>query len=138
MKRTIFIFTALIIALLTLFQLSKYSIISGDTKIEFVIAGFAMLFFFIGIYINKKMLHKNMVAETTIDEEKIKEIGLTNREYEVLKEIANGLSNYEIAAKLFISESTTKTHVSNVLIKLDAKRRTQAVQKAKELRILGF
>jgi len=136
LKKTIFIFTALITALLILFQLSKYSIVSGDTKIEFIIAGIAIVFFFVGIYINKKTLHKNRSPKEEIDHQKIKEIGLTNREYEVLKEIKEGLSNKEIANKLFISESTIKTHVSNILMKLDVSRRTQAVQKAKELQIL--
>jgi ATP/maltotriose-dependent transcriptional regulator MalT len=55
----------------------------------------------------------------------------------VLCEIANGHSNQEIASKLFLSESTIKTHVSSILLKLEAKRRTQAVQKAKELQIIS-
>jgi len=136
LKKTIFIFAALITALLILFQLSKYSLVSGDSKIEFVIAGIAIVFFIIGVFINKKTLHKKQLQEKVIDPQKIKEIGLTNREYEVLKEIKEGLSNQEIATKLFISESTIKTHVSNILMKLDVSRRTQAIQKAKELQIL--
>jgi len=136
-KKTILLFSLLIIALLILFQLSKYSVISGNTKIEFIIAGIAILFFIIGIYINKKTLHKKAIPKAFIDHDKIKEFGITNREYEVLKEIANGHSNLEIADKLFISENTIKTHVSNILMKLDVQRRTQAVQKAKELHILS-
>ncbi|WP_298550235.1 LuxR C-terminal-related transcriptional regulator [uncultured Algibacter sp.] len=50
--------------------------------------------------------------------------------------MALGLSNQEIAEKLFVSESTIKTHVSNLLIKLDAKRRTQAIQISKSLNII--
>ena len=68
--------------------------------------------------------------------QKIEELGLSKREYEVLKEIANGLSNKQIADRLFVSESTVKTHVSNVLLKLDAKRRTQAIRVAKQMGIL--
>ena len=68
--------------------------------------------------------------------EKIEELGLSKREYEVLQEIALGLSNQEIADKLFVSESTIKTHVSNLLIKLDAKRRTQAIRISKSLNII--
>lgn len=75
--------------------------------------------------------------EVTIDYQKIKQLGISDREYQVLSEISRGLSNKEIGEKLFISESTIKTHVSNLLVKLDAKRRTQAVKKAKELQILG-
>ncbi|MTI39337.1 response regulator transcription factor [Fulvivirga lutimaris] len=55
---------------------------------------------------------------------------------EVLNVMAEGLSNVEIADKLFVSESTVKTHVSNLLSKLDAKRRTEAIKKAKEYGII--
>lgn len=138
MKKTIFVFSALILSLLVLFQLSKYSIASGSLTLEFTIAGVAILFFIIGVYLNKKSLRKNASGANTgeIDEKKIKELGLSSRELEVLQEISRGLSNKEIADKLFVSESTVKTHVSNVFLKLDAKRRTQAIQKAKELQII--
>ncbi|WP_027393321.1 MULTISPECIES: response regulator transcription factor [Aquimarina] len=138
MKKTIFIFGALVLALLLLFQLSKYSLVSGHTSIEFIIAGIAIVFFVIGIIINKKVLHREKSNSKEIDHEKIKTLGLSKREYEVLCEIASGLSNKEIAKKLFVSESTIKTHVSNILVKLNAKRRTQAIQIAKELRIIQF
>lgn len=71
-----------------------------------------------------------------VDSNKIAQLGLSKREYEVLQEISIGLSNREIADKLFVSESTIKTHVSNILVKLDAKRRTQAIQRAKEFQII--
>lgn len=141
MKKTIFIFAALIIALLSLFKLSSYSYISGDTSNEIIIAGIALVFFFVGIYLNKKSLHKKQLPPSDnrhdgVDHEKIAQLGLSNREYEVLLEISRGLSNKEIGGKLFVSESTVKTHVSNILLKLDAKRRTQAIKRAKELQII--
>ena len=71
-----------------------------------------------------------------IDKAKIKELGISNREYEVLELIGKGHSNQEIAQQLFISESTVKSHVSNLLSKLDAKRRTQALTNAKAQGIL--
>lgn len=135
MKKTIFVFSALTIALLVLFQISTYSVASGNFTLEFVIAIIAVLFFFIGIYFNKK---KKLGADISkiIDAQKIKELEITLREYEVLEQISKGLSNKEIGEKLFLSESTIKTHVSNLLVKLNAKRRTQAVQNAKELNII--
>ncbi|WP_282079611.1 response regulator transcription factor [Aquimarina algiphila] len=138
MRKTIFIFTALVIALLALFQLSKYSIITGNSSVETIIAIIAIIFFVIGILINRRVLHKEKIKPQEIDHKKIETLGLSKREYEVLCEIASGLSNKEIAKKLFVSESTIKTHVSNVLVKLDAKRRTQAIQKAKELKIIPY
>ena len=128
----------MIIALLVLFQLSKYSVLSGDLNIEFMIAGIALIFFLIGIYLNKKSLQKKNILDTSgkIDDKKISELGISNREYEILVEISEGLSNKEIAEKLFVSESTVKTHVSNLYVKLDAKRRTQAIQRAKEMNLI--
>lgn len=138
MRKTILVFSGLIIALLVLFQLSQYSVTSGNWKIEFVIAGIAVVFFLIGVYMNKKSLQKetpNKVS-VTIDEQKIVALGISKREYEILGKIHEGLSNKEIAEQLFVSESTVKTHVSNLFVKLDAKRRTQAIQKAKEYEII--
>ena len=137
MKKTILVFSALIVALLVLFQLGKYSYFYGDISIEVAIAVVAIIFFVIGVYINKKSLTKKSVTSNTIDSKKINELGISDREYEVLVHISKGMSNKEIADALFISESTIKTHVSNLLVKLDAKRRTQAVQKAKDLDILS-
>ncbi len=138
MKRTILAFGLLVFALLVLFKISKHTYLSGDTSIEIIISAIALVFFFIGIYINKKSLNKNSLVPNEVNHKKIKELNISNREYEVLCEIANGLSNQEIANKLFVSESTIKTHVSNILVKLNAKRRTQAIQISKELQLLPF
>lgn len=136
-KKTILIFSALIISLLLLFRLSEYAFLAGDTSIELIIALVAIVFLSIGLYINKKRNVSKPIEEQPTNPEKIKELGISDREYEVLLEISNGLSNKEIGEKLFVSESTIKTHVSNLLVKLDAKRRTQAIQRAKELQIIS-
>lgn len=72
----------------------------------------------------------------TRDDARVGELGLTPRELEILELIADGLSNREIAEKLFVSENTVKTHSSRVLAKLGAKRRTQAVQIGKASRLI--
>ena len=136
MKKTILVFGLLIFALLLLFQLSKYSLVSGNMDVEIIIAVVALVFFIVGIYINKKSLNSEPFPESEINFQKIEALELSSREYEVLTEIAKGLSNKEIGDKLFLSESTIKTHVSNLLVKLNAKRRTQAIQIAKEMHII--
>ena len=84
-----------------------------------MIAGIAVVFFIIGVYINKKSLQKNPSTKVSIsiDEEKITALGISKREYEILGKIHEGLSNKEIAEQLFVSESTVKTHVSNLFVK---------------------
>ncbi|WP_298237395.1 response regulator transcription factor [uncultured Algibacter sp.] len=136
MKKTILVFSLLIVALLLLFQFGKYTFITGETQIEYIMAVIAIVFLVIGLFINKKTQKQQSVAKREIDLEKVKELEITNREYEVLKHISSGLSNKEIAEKLFLSESTIKTHVSNLLVKLNAKRRTQAIQVAQDHQII--
>ena len=70
------------------------------------------------------------------DESKLESLGITPRELEILALIAEGLSNKEIAARVFVSENTVKTHSKHVFDKLGARRRTQAVQLGKELRLI--
>ena len=121
-----------------LFRLGEYSLITGNVTIEIIMAVVAFVFFGIGVVLNKNSLQqkKEIQPQPKVDFNKIEELEITNREYEVLQAVAKGLSNKEIAEKLFLSESTIKTHVSSLLLKLNAKRRTQAVQIAKELHIL--
>jgi DNA-binding NarL/FixJ family response regulator len=136
MKKTILVFGLLILALLVLFQLSKYSMISGNLNIEIVIAEVAVVFFIVGVYLNKRSLQIQNNKPFKIDFQKAEDLDITKREYEVLLAISSGFSNKEIAEQLFLSESTIKTHVSNLLVKLNAKRRTQAIQIAKDLKII--
>jgi two-component system, NarL family, response regulator LiaR len=70
------------------------------------------------------------------DERKREHLGITRREFEILELIAQGMSNREIAGRLYVSENTIKTHSSRVFDKLGAKRRTQAVQLGKEFGLL--
>lgn len=71
-----------------------------------------------------------------LDAEKLKELTITPREHEILGLIAAGMSNREIGEKLFVSENTVKTHSSRLFEKLSVNRRVQAVQKAKDLRLI--
>jgi DNA-binding NarL/FixJ family response regulator len=72
----------------------------------------------------------------TLDEAKLKDLGITPREHEILGLIAQGLSNREIGEKLFVSENTVKTHSSRLFDKLGVSRRVQAVQRGRELGLI--
>ncbi len=85
MKKTILVFSLLILALLLLFQFSKYTLISGDMQIEYLMACIAIVFLGIGLFINKKIQKRLPISNREIDLKKVEELGLSKREYEVLK-----------------------------------------------------
>lgn len=147
MRPIIIGFGLLILCLLILFKIGEVNFTKGNVKLEVIVAIVALIFFFVGLYFNNQSQKRpstgiNEISPDSyrdspqIDYDQIKKVGLTQREHDVLVKMADGLSNLEIAEQLFLSESTVKTHVSNILFKLDAKRRTQAVQAAKKLKIV--
>ena len=107
----------------------------------------AALFAAVGIWLGLKLTRRTetvVVREVMVpapanfvrDERKLESLGITPRELEILELIAAGLSNREIAERVNVSENTVKTHSSRVFDKLGARRRTQAVQLGKELRLI--
>jgi two-component system, NarL family, response regulator LiaR len=107
----------------------------------------ALIFTAVGIYLGLKWTGSREVVVVkevpvriggpfVLDEAKLREIGLTQREHEILGLIAKGLSNREIADRLFLSENTVKTHSSRLFDKMQVKRRVQAVQRGKELGLI--
>jgi two-component system, NarL family, response regulator LiaR len=116
---------------------------------EFYIGAIAVIFTALGIWlalklakpkINTVIIEKEVFVpqskEFVLNEVQLEKLGLSNRELEVLQLMAQGYSNNEIAEKLFLSLSTIKTHVANLFFKLDAKRRTQAIEIAKKLSLI--
>ncbi|HEY0771028.1 MAG TPA: LuxR C-terminal-related transcriptional regulator, partial [Sphingobacteriaceae bacterium] len=73
----------------------------------------------------------------SLNETELKKLNLSSREYEVLQLLAKGNSNADLASKMHLSLSTVKTHVSNLFVKMDVKSRTQAIEKAKRLKIIN-
>jgi NarL family two-component system response regulator LiaR len=107
----------------------------------------ALVFASVGVWLGLKLTKKEkviVIKEVPVPAEKPfipndakqRDLGVTKRELEILGLIAAGMSNKEIAEKLFVSENTVKTHSGRLLEKLDAKRRTQAVQIGKELGLI--
>jgi len=130
-KKTIIIFGSLSVFILLLFQLEKWSLfaLGGSENLYLIVSG--SLFLILGMVISRYFYIKN--------EKRKKELAkssLSEQELKVLNLIAEGYSNKEIANELYIAETTVKTHVSNILAKLNAKRRTEAVRIGKELNIV--
>ncbi len=107
----------------------------------------AVIFTVVGVYVGLRLTrHKEVVVVKEVrvresgpfalDQAKLKELGITPREHEILGLIAEGLSNREIGERLFVSENTVKTHSSRLFDKLAVNRRVQAVQKGKELGLI--
>lgn len=140
MKRTIIIYGISLAGLIALMKFLEYSFFIRDLKLEFYLGAVAIVFVVLGIWVGLRLTTKKVVVikESTFsfDASRLEKSGISKREHEVLELMAKGFSNQEIADKLFVSLNTVKSHSSNLFIKLDAKRRTQAIQKAKELLLI--
>ncbi|HMT08451.1 MAG TPA: response regulator transcription factor [Pyrinomonadaceae bacterium] len=139
MRRTIIIYGIAMAALIALLKFVEYKYIVRDVPLELYIGLIAIMFTAIGIWAGLKLTRPKVVeiaGPFEQNEVNLRQTGISKREFEVLELLAAGLSNQEIAEKLFVSNSTVKTHVSNVLAKLDASRRTEAIAIAKNLRII--
>ena len=139
MRRTVIIYGIAMAALIGLLKLVEYKYLVRDIPLEFYIGLVAVLFTVLGIWAGLKLTRPKIVEVSgpfELNQANLDRLAISKREYEVLELLAAGLSNKDIAEKLFVSPSTVKTHVSNVLGKLEASRRTEAIAKAKELRII--
>ncbi len=139
MRRTILIYGVAMAVLVGLLKFVEYRFFVRDIPLEFYIGVVAVMFTGLGIWAGLRLTHPKIVEISgpfERDEAALKGIGISKREFEVLELVSAGFSNQEIAEKLFVSTSTVKTHVSNVLAKLDARRRTEAIAKAKEMHII--
>ena len=136
--------------LLLLLRGLELFVLFSPHKQDAYIGAIALLFTGLGIWLTLKVSKpktKTIIVEKPIyvtaekdftpNEAEIENLAISKRELEVLQLMANGLSNKEIADKLFVSLNTIKTHSSKVYEKLEVKRRTQAVEKAKKYGIIG-
>jgi NarL family two-component system response regulator LiaR len=128
--------------LITLLKLTEYRFLVVEHSVEIygglIAAIFAALGIWLGLTLTRKKVQPSLpfTGPFTPDERRISELGITPRELEILGLIAAGLSNREIADRLFVSENTVKTHSSRLFDKLGARRRTQAVQLGKQAHLI--
>ena len=147
MKRHVLIYGLVGGMLITLLQWTQYRFLVVEHSVEIYGALIAALFAALGIWLGLKLTRPKtqvVVKEVPVpagrpfvpDDRKRVDLGITPRELDILVLIAQGMSNREIAEKLFVSENTVKTHSTRVFSKLGARRRTQAVQLGKEFGLL--
>lgn len=150
MRKHVLLYGLLCGVLIAALQFIEYRWIVVEHSIEIYSALVAAVFATLGIWLGNRLTRPRpatpevVVREVLVpapthferDERQVAALGLTPRELEILALIADGLSNREIAERVFVSENTVKTHSSRVFGKLGAQRRTQAVQRGKELRLI--
>jgi ATP/maltotriose-dependent transcriptional regulator MalT len=159
MKRHVFIFGLVGGLVLATLQYTEYRFVIIEHSVELYSALVALLFATFGIWLGLRITRRRETSRETVVVKEVlvpaeasapepfapgtarpqthkQTLGITARELEILTLIARGLSNREIATQLFVSENTVKTHCARAFDKLGAARRTQAVQRGKELGLL--
>jgi NarL family two-component system response regulator LiaR len=151
MKRHVLMYGLIGGILIAVLKWTEYRFLVIDHSIEIYGGLTAATFTILGIWLGLKLTRtpqQIIVKEVPVpagvrtaepfvpDQGKREDLGITPREFEILELIAQGMSNREIAGKLYVSENTVKTHSSRVFDKLGAKRRTQAVQLGKQFGLL--
>jgi len=147
LKKTILVYGILGGVLIAVLKIVEYRFLVIEHSLEIYGGVVALLFSGLGIWLGLKLTRTRetvVVKEVPVpvtgpferNEARLEQLGITPRELEILEAMAAGLSNREIAERLFVSENTVKTHAARLFDKLSARRRTQAVQRAKEERLI--
>jgi DNA-binding CsgD family transcriptional regulator len=154
-KKTVLVYGILGGLLIAALKMVEYRFLVLEHSLEIYGGIVALLFAGLGIWLGLKLtrprekvvvrevavrvevpVHVQVAGPFTRNEKRLQELGITPRELEILEAMAAGLSNREIGERLFVSENTVKTHAARLFDKLSARRRTQAVQLAKEAGII--
>jgi DNA-binding CsgD family transcriptional regulator len=147
----IILYGAALAAMMFLMRWLEYKFIIINNSLEIYIATIAIIFTALGIWLALKLsspkvktvhVEKEIYVYSnnqpfTLNEIAMVSLSISKRELEVLQLMGEGLSNQEIAQRLFVSLNTIKTHSSNIFDKLEVDRRTQAVDKAKKLNLIA-
>jgi len=148
-KRTVLLYGLIGAAMIVALQVSEYRFLVVEHSLEIYGLIVAFLFAALGIWLGLKLTRPTerlivreipvpvpAASEFVVNSASVERLGLTPRELEILTLIAAGLSTREIAERIYVSENTVKTHSANLFTKLNARRRTQAVQIAKEAGVI--
>lgn len=146
--KSIFLYALLMALLVFALKWMQWKYLITDHSLDIYIGLIAVFFTLLGIWVAsqltkpkvetvivEKQVYITSPEEFVLNETELQKLNLTSREYEVLQQLSKGLSNAEIAEQLFLSLSTVKTHISNLFFKMEVKNRTQAIEKAKRLKL---
>ena len=150
-NKLVIIYGASLAGILVLLKWLEFRFVIINHSFEVFIGAIALIFTGLGIWLAIKLNRpktKTIIVEKEVyitkpaegiipNEKMLLKSGISKREWEVLSLMSEGLSNQEIAERLFVSLNTIKTHSSNLFEKLDVKRRTQAIEKGKRLGLLA-
>jgi DNA-binding CsgD family transcriptional regulator len=158
-KKTVLLYGLLGGVLIAVLKVVEYRFLVLEHSLEIYGGIVALLFSALGIWLGLKLtrtretvvvreipvevpvevpvpIEVRMTGPFVRDEARLQRLGITPRELEILEAMAAGLSNREIGERLFVSENTVKTHAARLFGKLQARRRTEAVQRAREARLI--
>lgn len=134
MWRTVFIYAGLLVVAAAGLQWVEYKLLVREHPGEVYIALIAAGFLGLGVWVGTRLVPRRPAGEGFVANERVREtLGISDREFEVLEQLAAGRSNKEIAVALNVSPNTVKTHVAKLYGKLEASRRTEAILRAREL-----
>ena len=136
MWKTVVIYALALAAGAFVLQWLEYNYVAKVFATEIYVALIALGFTALGVWAGYRLTPRTVAAAFQRNTAALKSLGVTDREVAVLELLAAGRSNKEIARSLDISPNTVKTHIANLFEKLEVQRRTQAIQKARELSIV--
>lgn len=133
MLRLILLYGAILAAGTFLLEWLEYRLLVRTHATEAYVVLVAMAFMGLGLWLGAKLFRRSAAAPFVPDTRAQQALGISGRELAVLELIAAGRSNKEIARQLKLSPNTVKTHVTRLFGKLEARRRTEAILRAREL-----
>jgi len=137
MLRTVLLYGVALALGAVALQWLQYQVYARTHPGEIYLALIALAFLGLGVWIGARVLRPEArTAAFEPNSRALASLGITEREYEVLRMLASGRSNKEIAGRLNVSPNTVKTHVARLFQKLEAERRTKAILRARELRLI--
>jgi DNA-binding CsgD family transcriptional regulator len=136
MRKTIIVYGLALAIAAFLLEWLQYKYVVRAYATEIYIFLIAVAFTALGVFAGRRLTERTPPGAFQKNVAALASLGVTDREYEVLTLLAEGCANKEIARRLDLSPNTVKTHIARLFEKLEAQRRTQAVQKARELALI--